>query len=116
MSVYRGGTGQWAFYLHRVTGLGVLVFLMLHIVDTALIGFGPATYNRAMALYRHPFFKVSEVGLVAAVLYHALNGIRVMIVDFWPMGTVYQRRIWNGMMALFVVLMAITSFIMLRRI
>ena len=116
MSVYQGGTGQWAFYLHRATGLGVLLFLVIHILDTALIGFGPEIYNKVISLYRHPVFKVSEVGLVAAVLYHALNGIRILIVDFWPLGTVHHKRLWNGMMVLFAVLMAGAGFVMLRRL
>jgi succinate dehydrogenase / fumarate reductase cytochrome b subunit len=48
---YRGGFGHWTFLLHRLTGLGVLVFLLAHIVDTALLGWGPDVFNRVMAVY-----------------------------------------------------------------
>ncbi|MCH7985312.1 MAG: succinate dehydrogenase, cytochrome b556 subunit, partial [Acidobacteria bacterium] len=61
--MYRGGEGQWAWILHRFTGLGVLLFLVIHILDTFVIVFGPETYDKVMALYRHPLFRVSEVGL-----------------------------------------------------
>jgi succinate dehydrogenase / fumarate reductase cytochrome b subunit len=46
-----------------------------------------------------------EVGLVAAVLFHALNGIRVVLVDFWEQGPRYQRQMSYGVVALWVVLM-----------
>ena len=58
---YRGRAGQWAWILHRVTGVGVLLFLLVHIVDTAFIGWGPELYNKAMAVYRLSVFRVGEV-------------------------------------------------------
>jgi succinate dehydrogenase / fumarate reductase, cytochrome b subunit len=93
---YRGGQGQWAYVLHRLSGVGILVFLIAHVVDTALIGWGPEVYNRVIALYRHPFFRVNEIVLFAAVLYHALNGIRVILVDMVPGAT----RRHKGLLAL----------------
>ncbi len=81
---YRGGLGMWAWVLHRVTGLGVLVFLLVHIVETFLITLGPDLYNHTLALYNSAFFRVAEVGLLFAVLYHAVNGVRVTVQDLWP--------------------------------
>jgi len=46
--MYRGGAGHWAWILHRLTGLGVLVFLLIHILDTGLVLFGPAVYDRVV--------------------------------------------------------------------
>ena len=93
---YRGGEGQWSWMLHRVTGVGVLLFLLAHILDTALIALGPEHYNAIIAIYRLPFFRVGEVGLAAAVLYHALNGIRIIIIDFWPGTTVIQKQMFRA--------------------
>ncbi len=111
---YRGREGHWSWILHRVTGVGVFVFLMVHIVDTAFIGWGPELYNKAMALYRHPFFRVGEVALAGMVLYHALNGIRIIIVDFWPQATVVHRKLVYAVMVVFAVIFIPTAIYMLE--
>ena len=49
--MYRGQSGQWSWLLHRITGLGVLLFLLVHIVDITLIGFGPKVYNDSIAIF-----------------------------------------------------------------
>jgi succinate dehydrogenase / fumarate reductase cytochrome b subunit len=60
---YRGGEGQVSFLLHRATGLGLLFFLTIHIVDTALVYFAPHLYEHALALYRSTPFMLGEIGL-----------------------------------------------------
>ena len=65
VALYRGGEGHWSYILHRVTGVGVLLFLLVHILDTSLLGWGPEVYNKVISIYRHPFFRVSEIGLFA---------------------------------------------------
>ena len=110
---YRGGPGHWSWILHRVTGVGVFLFLLVHIVDTALIGWGPDLYNKAMALYRHPVFRVGEVLLAGAVLYHALNGVRIIIIDFWPQATVIHKKLFYAVGALFALIYIPTAIYML---
>ena len=83
-TLYKGGAGQWAWVAHRVTGIAVILFLFAHIVDTAVIGWGPEAYDKVMQAYENPIVRLMELGLVAAVMFHAINGIRIMIVDFWP--------------------------------
>lgn len=112
--MYRGGTGQWAWILHRVSGVAVLLFLLLHILDTALIVFGPRWYNAVVVLYRHPVFRVGEVGLAAAVLYHALNGIRITLVDFYPEWGIHQRQLFYAVVGLFVLLFIPSAYWMLK--
>jgi len=111
---YRGGVGQWAWILHRLTGLGVFIFLLAHIVDTAMIGWGPKVYNSAMALYRRPVFRVGEVLLAGAVLYHALNGIRIVIIDFWPEATLLERKLFYTVVVIFTVVYIPAAFYMLK--
>ena len=95
---------MWAWALHRLTGLGVLAFLFVHIVETFLISLGPDLYNHTLALYNTAFFRVAEVGLLFAVLYHAVNGIRVTIQDFWPQLWHYERAlIWTAVILLLIV-------------
>ena len=112
--MYRGGAGQWAWILHRLTGLGVLLFLLIHILDTGLVLFGPAVYDRVVKLYTHPLFRIGEVGLAAAVLFHALNGIRITILDFWPELSGRQQEFFYAVVALFVVLFVPSAYLMLK--
>jgi len=114
MTVYRGGIGQWSWALHRITGVGVLVFLLLHILDTSLIILGPDHYNRIIAVYRIPVFRFLEVGLVASVLFHALNGVRIILIDCWTDLTRVHRQLFYAQMACFVLVMVPVAYLMLR--
>lgn len=116
MTRYHGGIGQWSWILHRVTGVGVLVFLCLHILDTALIVLGPEPYNAIIALYRLPAFRVMEVGLFAAVLFHALNGVRITLMDVWVELMVFHKPLFTAQMVLFAVVMIPVAWIMLKPI
>ncbi len=111
---YRGREGMWSWVLHRLTGVGIMVFLLAHILDTAMIGWGPSAYNKMIALYRRPYFRVGEVALAGAVLYHALNGIRITIIDFWPQATVIQRKLFYGVALIFVIVYIPTALYMLK--
>ncbi|MDQ7025630.1 MAG: succinate dehydrogenase, cytochrome b556 subunit [Anaerolineae bacterium] len=81
---YRGAIGQWSWVLHRLTGLGVVLFLFLHVIDTAWAVFAPESYVEAIATYQSPLFTIGEFFLVACVVYHALNGLRIVMMDFRP--------------------------------
>ncbi len=87
---------MYAWALHRLTGLGVLAFLAVHIVETFMMILGPEAYNEAVSIYKTPYFKVAELGLTFAVLYHAVNGIRITVQDFWPVLWRFERAfIWT---------------------
>lgn len=90
---YRGREGMWTWMLHRVTGLGILFFLILHVAETAVVVYRPDWYDHALELYRHPVFRVGEVAIFFSVLFHALNGLRIVIQDFWPMAMRHQRKL-----------------------
>ncbi|MEA3338130.1 MAG: succinate dehydrogenase, cytochrome b556 subunit [Chloroflexota bacterium] len=81
---YRGREGHWAWLLHRVAGIGILLFLFLHIVDIFLVGVGEEIFTKFLFIYSHPLFKVAELALIFGVLYHAFNGVRIILVDFRP--------------------------------
>ena len=111
---YRGGVGQWSWALHRLTGVGVLIFLCLHILDTALIALGPEHYNKIIQIYRLPVFRIMEIGLFASVLFHALNGVRIILIDFWVDLTRIHKELFAIQMACFTVLMIPVTWIMLQ--
>jgi succinate dehydrogenase / fumarate reductase, cytochrome b subunit len=81
---YRGKLGQWSWVLHRVAGLGTLLFLILHVIDTSWATFYPELYAKAIAAYQSPLFTLGEFALVACVVYHALNGFRISLFDWRP--------------------------------
>jgi succinate dehydrogenase / fumarate reductase cytochrome b subunit len=89
---YRGAIGQWSWVLHRISGLGVVLFLTLHVVDTSWAVFYPGKYVAAIASYQSPLFTIGEFALVACVVYHALNGLRIAIIDYKPVWWKYQQR------------------------
>jgi len=92
---YRGREGQWAWLLHRLTGIGVFLFLALHIFDIFLMSFGEEVFNELIFLYHQPWARVGHIFLFFGLLFHAFNGIRVTIMDFWPSLWRYQRQgIW----------------------
>ena len=90
-SLYRGDPGMWSWVLHRITGATIFFFLFVHVLDTALVRVSPQAYNEIIETYKTPIIGLMEAGLVAAVLYHALNGVRVILIDFWQHGPKYQR-------------------------
>lgn len=111
--MYRGHPGMLAWALHRITGVAVLLFLLMHIIETSMLTVSPEVYNRTLEIYRQPWFKPIEFLLVAAVLYHAGNGILVMILDFVPTpARRYRRMFWVGA-ALYTVLLLPVAYYML---
>ena len=86
---YRGREGQLSFIGHRLAGLGTLAFLALHILDTSTVYFGkqlgqPGLYQDAVNLYRSTPFMLGEILLVAAVFYHGVNGLKIILFDTFP--------------------------------
>ncbi|WP_306232588.1 succinate dehydrogenase, cytochrome b556 subunit [Agrococcus beijingensis] len=105
-TLYRGNEGMWSWVLHRITGVAIYFFLLVHVLDTALIRVSPEAYNAVMATYKNPVMGLGEVVLVGAVVLHAMNGLRIILVDVWPWATKHQRTLFWIVMGLVVVLMA----------
>ena len=112
-TLYRGGEGMWTWVLHRITGVAVFFFLLVHVLDTALVRVSPDAYDIVIATYKTPIVNLMEVGLVGAVLYHALNGLRVILIDFWDKGVKYQRQMLWGVLGVWLVLMIPGTYYML---
>ena len=85
-TLYRGREGMWSWVAHRISGVLIFLFLFAHVLDTALVRVSPEAYNSVMAAYKNPIVGLGEAGLVAAVIFHALNGLRIIAVDFWAKG------------------------------
>lgn len=110
---YRGREGMWTWLLHRVTGIGILLFLIIHVVDTAIVIYWPALYDHALDLYRNPLFRFAELLIYFSVLFHGLNGLRIIVQDFWPKTMLRQRQLAWGAAGLALVLILPVAWIML---
>jgi succinate dehydrogenase / fumarate reductase cytochrome b subunit len=111
---YKGGVGQWSWAAHRITGVGVVAFLFGHIIDTFAAGFGPDAYNDTIRLYKLWWFKPFEVALIGAVIFHAFNGLRIILFDFWPKLARKQKAFAYAEFALCAVAFLPVAFFMLR--
>jgi succinate dehydrogenase / fumarate reductase, cytochrome b subunit len=110
--MYKGQSGMFAWLLHRVAGLGVLLFLLVHIVDISLLGFGPNVYNEGIALFGTTLVRIISLLLIAALLYHSFNGVRIMLIDFVPQAARYQRSMfWAAMILTIVVFLPMAYFV-----
>lgn len=105
-TLYRGSQGMWAWVLHRITGVAIFFFLLVHVLDTALVRVSPEAYNAVMATYKTPIMGLGEAALVAAIVFHAYNGIRIILVDFWSKGARYHRTMFWVVIVLWAVTMA----------
>ena len=112
-TLYRGGEGMWSWVAHRITGVAVFFFLLVHVLDTALVRVSPDAYDAVIASYKTPIVNLMEVGLVGAVLYHALNGIRIILVDFWSEGPRHQKGMFRAIIVVWVLLMVPGTYFML---
>lgn len=108
-TLYRGNEGMWSWVGHRITGVVIFFFLLVHVLDTALVRVSPEAYDAVIGTYQNPLMAVGEVGLVAAVVFHAFNGLRIILVDFWKGGTKFHKQMLWGVLILWVVTVAAFS-------
>ena len=104
-TLYRGREGMWSWVLHRITGVAIFFFLLVHILDTSLVRVSPEAYNAVIGTYKNPIMGFGEMALVAAIAFHALNGIRIILIDFWSKGAKYQRFMFWTVIVVWVILM-----------
>jgi succinate dehydrogenase / fumarate reductase cytochrome b subunit len=112
---YRGLWGHWSWIAHRISGLAVLLFLIIHVWDTANATFWPEAYAYTVEVFKWLPFSLGEIGLMAAVLYHAFNGIRVTLLDFKPEWWLYQKQSAIAVWVLFAIVFVPIGIFMLTR-
>jgi succinate dehydrogenase / fumarate reductase cytochrome b subunit len=93
----RWGFERYLYTLHRVTGLGILAYFLMHIFVTASRAYGENAWTASMARVTGPLFSVGEFLVFAAFAFHALNGIRLVLVELGfaigkPIEPVYPYR------------------------
>ncbi len=99
--MYRGREGQWAFVFHRMSGVALALFLLLHVIDISLVMLGPdGPFDAFLVFYHNWPFRVGLIAVIAGVVYHGLNGLRIILMDFTSWGVRYQKQMWYGVLGL----------------
>ena len=103
--IRRRKAGMWAYALNRITGIGLVVYLYLHLGILSMLMQGQSAWDAFVALARSPFYLTLDVILLAGILIHGLNGLRLA---FTGLGfSVGAQK------ALFIILMVIGAIILL---
>jgi len=102
-SVYLGrGLGMWAFWLHRLSGLAIAFYLLMHVLVISTVVGGTGNFNEAMKFLKAPLFVLLEMGLVAIILVHGLNGLRIVLFDL-GYGVKKQKQIFVACMVIAII-------------
>jgi len=104
--------GSWAWILHRLSGLALIFYLTLHIWIINTLTKGPETFNKVMDFLGSPLFKFLEIGLWGVIMFHAFNGARIVIVDFFK-GSLVHKKLFTIAMVIAFVLWALGSYLLL---
>ena len=96
-------TGFLSFVLRRLTGVTLVLYLFTHMWVIGSINQGPEVFNARLNLVQTPFFKLAEIALLAAVVYHALDGIRLLMVN-WFKVTEYRKSLFYAVLAVSVLI------------
>lgn len=110
--VARYRVGAWAFFLHRLSGVAIALYGITHVLVMAYARTGADNFNRLLGLLQQPWVLAMEMLLLAVIFYHFLNGFRVILFDL-GVGIRRQKGLFWGLMALGVVLLAVTVIITL---
>jgi succinate dehydrogenase / fumarate reductase cytochrome b subunit len=100
----RAEANRWAFYLHRLTGVAIFAFLCLHVLDVGVWLVSEPVFDELHDLYGSAPLRVFECALLAALLFHALNGLRILAIDAADLGAAAARRLLAGVVAATAVL------------
>jgi succinate dehydrogenase / fumarate reductase cytochrome b subunit len=116
----RYGLERYAYAVHRLAGLGILAYFVMHIFVTGSRAAGPERWETTMAFFSTPLFKIGEFLVFLAFAYHAINGIRLILVELGYMigkpglpaypynySTLRQRPLFVAAMVIAAVLMII---------
>jgi succinate dehydrogenase / fumarate reductase, cytochrome b subunit len=112
---YYNFVGSWAWILHRLSGLALIFYLALHLWVIHTLTRGAEAFNRTMVFLNSWPFKLLEIGLWGVILFHAFNGVRIVIVDFFK-GALAQKKWFALLIALAFLLWAAGSFLILSHI
>jgi len=94
----RYAVGAWAFTLHRIAGVAIATYGLAHLITISFASWG-GPFEALMRLFQSPPFLLGELLLLAAIIFHVLNGFRIILFDL-GIGIERQKALFWGLMAL----------------
>ncbi|HHT9160202.1 MAG TPA: succinate dehydrogenase, cytochrome b556 subunit [Candidatus Brocadiaceae bacterium] len=95
--------GMLSFWIHRVTGVAVTIFLFLHIFTLSSVFRGKDAYDYAISMFDTKFGYILQYALLLAVAIHLLNGIRITVADFWCLSRIQKKLLWISLFIFFLI-------------
>jgi succinate dehydrogenase / fumarate reductase cytochrome b subunit len=108
---YKKESGSWAWIFHRISGLALMGYLFLHIYSVSPLSQGRVAFDTKMASFSSPIFMMLEWFLLAFVLFHSLNGIRIVLVD-WADGAKYHRQLYVYSVVIGIIIFLAMGYVM----
>lgn len=99
--------GSFTYWLHRLTGIGLAIYLLMHTFVLSSAISGEETFNVRMGSVQNPFFAFLEIFLIAGVFIHMLNGLRITLADFFGWTRMHKSIFWITAI-IFIALMVVT--------
>lgn len=108
---YHKDSGSWAWIYHRITGIALIIYLFLHIYSLSTLTGGKEVFESKMKSFLFPPFLILEWFLFIFVLFHSLNGVRIVLVD-WADGAKYHKVLYRASWLIGIILFFLMGFIM----
>jgi succinate dehydrogenase / fumarate reductase, cytochrome b subunit len=108
---YKKESGSWAWIYHRISGIVLIGYLFLHIYSVSPLAQGRAAFDSKMTSFSSPIFMVLEWLLLAFVLFHSLNGVRIVLVD-WADGAKYHKQLYAYSVVIGIIIFLAMGYIM----
>lgn len=96
-------TGFVSFALRRISGVALVLYLFMHILVIGSVNAGPEAFDARLAIVQAPLFKFLEIALLAAVIYHGIDGIRLLIVHYFDVPH-YRKSLFYAVIAMSLIL------------
>jgi succinate dehydrogenase / fumarate reductase cytochrome b subunit len=103
-------TGNFSYWLHRITGIGLSIYLIMHTYVLSSAISSPENFNERMGTVQNPLFAILEVFLIAGVFIHMLNGLRITIADFFGLSRSHKVIFW--LIAIIFIALMVAVFIL----
>jgi succinate dehydrogenase / fumarate reductase cytochrome b subunit len=106
--------GNWSWLLHRISGLILVLYILMHFLVLSSSAGGVSTFNSWLACVQTTLTHILEIGLAAVVAFHLLNGLRITVADFFYLTKPHKALFWIAMV-IFAIFMVITLVVFLGR-
>jgi succinate dehydrogenase / fumarate reductase, cytochrome b subunit len=111
---YRGGGPMLAWALHRISGLSIVIFVGIHMLSSFFQHeLGSNLGTSINIIYESMYF---QIFIYFVVIFHALNGLRIIILDTWPQLLEYQREATWLQWLIFIPVYGLAIFVMIQRL